>query len=458
MPYLDTRIRHLRHTAKREGGESLNRFFTVMLQWPSQENLLKLNHGENKYMYKFIPAPRQDDPVIRHLKLLIREINKTNILFANMNIRVAPTTNSPPLWPPNPAQPGVDMKMYTFFDDFNEFPLTTWVTLVPRMNGLRTESLFAKIGSTWVPVTQLLLSMQSSPDLLVGEKGYRAQRKWWRLNGKTFRLMAIPKELRLEIFKYAMGPHVYPRTILTSSMDDPEQFENARVTWGHGKRLIRASNGFSFDWVSGSSSEYTLPKPNLALLLVNREVCKEAQIAGWVDTHKVFIAPNHLMTVVQSGLVPNHKWLNKIVLDFSFFSLYSFFAVRQDSSTGSWGIDTSKSLGYIIPALRTKGLSELQLWFRSPHDGYNFNPYVQPDTYYDYNNEFECCQRTMVDWIMTFAWPFVKDVPTVILGGAVKKASKKKWEYLLSLPKHIQSRAFDYLAEEKAIFSPDQIL
>jgi hypothetical protein len=97
------------------------------------------------------------------------------------------------------ARPDVDMKIYTFSDNFNEFPLTTLITLVPRINGLHTESLHTKNCSDWMSVKQWLLSMKSPPERLEGEKGYRAQRKWWKLSGQKFRLIILPTELQLRL-------------------------------------------------------------------------------------------------------------------------------------------------------------------------------------------------------------------------------------------------------------------
>jgi hypothetical protein len=54
---------------------------------------------------------------------------------------------------------------------------------------------------------------------------------------------------------------------------------------------------------------------------------------------------------------------------------------------------------------------------------------------------------------MTFAWPFIIGVPKVVIGGAVKKDQKKKWDALLALSRKERVKAFDYLAEEAAIFN-----
>jgi hypothetical protein len=50
----------------------------------------------------------------------------------------------------------------------------------------------------------------------------------------------------------------------------------------------------------------------------------------------------------------------------------------------------------------------------------------------------------MIDWIMTFAWPFVKDLPAKVkIGGVVKKDSKVKWNELLAMSTEDQNASFD---------------
>jgi hypothetical protein len=152
MPYLDTRVRHLRSNAKRDGGESLNRFLTVMIQPPPKDKLFKLDHGNDRYRYKFKPAPRQIDSVIRCIMHTIKEMSNVDLGVANMNFRVFPITNAPPFWPQGSVESGISigMKMYTFLDDYNEFPATTFVTVIPISAGLSTDTLYIKIGLDWV--------------------------------------------------------------------------------------------------------------------------------------------------------------------------------------------------------------------------------------------------------------------------------------------------------------------
>ena len=59
--------------------------------------------------------------------------------------------------------------------------------------------------------------------------------------------------------------------------------------------------------------------------------------------------------------------------------------------------------------------------------------------------------RAMVDVVKTFVWPFVKDVRKVVVGGAVKRGQRERWDALLTLPTKDREAVFDYLGEEAAI-------
>jgi len=73
---------------------------------------------------------------------------------------------------------------------------------------------------------------------------------------------------------------------------------------------------------------------------------------------------------------------------------FQFFGVKLHPS---FHIDSTESLS---PLLRhVPGLAHLQMWFRSPDDGYFTSPWGQSPTR---SRPYICCQRVMVDWIMTF--------------------------------------------------------
>jgi hypothetical protein len=72
----------------------------------------------------------------------------------------------------------------------------------------------------------------------------------------------------------------------------------------------------------------------------------------------------------------------------------------------------------------------------------------------DNDNKIICCQRTMVDLIMTFAWPFFKDLHAkVTVGGILKEDRKKKWNERLALSAEDKLHVIDQEAAEQAIFN-----
>ncbi|KAG9189067.1 hypothetical protein G6011_05935 [Alternaria panax] len=218
MPYLDTRIRNLLREARedKEEGEAINRYNTVRLCPPPDDKLMALDWGQEKYKYRFQPPPRQNDPIIREILRLIRSLNVESIEVANMRFRVSPTDKSSAFWLALPDYTTYCSKLYTFMDDHNEFSLTSWVSFHPGLPGPSADNLYLKIGTKWGLLKDWLLSSYKSTHILsdgrglIGEKGVKAQRKWWKLNGKHFRLFDLPAEVRMMIFEFALGPRIYP--------------------------------------------------------------------------------------------------------------------------------------------------------------------------------------------------------------------------------------------------------
>jgi hypothetical protein len=113
-------------------------------------------------------------------------------------------------------------------------------------------------------------------------------------------------------------------------------------------------------------------------------------------------------------------------------------------------LDPAHSSGSLLQTIPQ--LAQLQMWFRDPkeREGYRESPWVDGARH---DELYTCCQRVMVDWVMTFAWPFVKTLPKVTIGGAVKHDSKVKWDALLALPAYAKDVAIDHAAKERAILN-----
>jgi hypothetical protein len=92
------------------------------------------------------------------------------------------------------------------------------------------------------------------------------------------------------------------------------------------------------------------------------------------------------------------NWLSRVILDFSMAGWFEFFGVKWISC---FHINSTESSGHMLVAMPQ--LAQLQMWFRSPGDGWKGYPWRR----YDITAPWICCQRVKVDWVMTFAWPFV---------------------------------------------------
>jgi len=270
--------------------------------------------------------------------------------------------------------------------------------------------------------------------------------------------MKLPHELRIIIFEHAFGSRLYPvSTVAKSGAYDPVARSYATVHWGFGNYNAHDWRGYKHrlgDWLLGeeaTTADYSVPRPNLALLRTRKQVYAEARQAGWENTRKCFLSPTHILSVLDAGLAPKFNWLNKLILDFSMNGWFDFFGVEW---WPHFHVNSATSKGYLLPALAT--LTHLQIWFCSPDDGSRFSPWGQASTD---NSPYECCQRVMVDWVMTLAWPFIMHLRKVIIGGAVKKDSKKKWDAILAMPTKTIATYIDYVVDERAILTtpPSQL-
>lgn len=159
--------------------------------------------------------------------------------------------------------------------------------------------------------------------------------------------------------------------------------------------------------------------------------------------------------------------MSTIHLNFTVKEYFKFFGLKINPEVR---IVEAKSNGRRLQGLTKRGLKHLELHFRDP---YNYRRYDRTTPWsafidkHDLKDWFKDddlltgmrrfpCQKTVVDWIMTVAFPFVKDIPHVWLSGAVKASSKKKWHDILranyKVPLDKDSlRGFDFYGGIKAI-------
>ncbi|KAF2659956.1 hypothetical protein K491DRAFT_688810 [Lophiostoma macrostomum CBS 122681] len=197
-----------------------------------------------------------------------------------------------------------------------------------------------------------------------------------------------------------------------------------------------------------------VPAPQLSILRVSKQVYAEAMKAGWEGTRKCFFDLHVFEVIADSEAGPKSQFncLGKIELNFTHKMYFQFFGVEDDASNHTIHLDSSKSKGSYLT--RIPNLTELRIRFRNFEDGWLGFPWT--DSYSTDPRDYlsvTCCQRTMVDWIMTLAFPFIKSLPKVTLEGYVRKPSKDKWEHILQMDKDGVAHGFDHGKELSAILS-----
>jgi hypothetical protein len=108
---------------------------------------------------------------------MIREPNREHMQFAALQLRVYPTTSAQPFWPINSAYPVYGAKLYTFTDDYEQYPATAMICVYTPTGALTSDILYIKIGTDWLQLKKNPLLLQRSEKDLTRDKGYNAQRK-----------------------------------------------------------------------------------------------------------------------------------------------------------------------------------------------------------------------------------------------------------------------------------------
>ncbi|KAF2739619.1 hypothetical protein EJ04DRAFT_606202, partial [Polyplosphaeria fusca] len=361
--------------------------------------------------FSFSNGPKQDDPFIRLIGSIIRELRGVNIAFSLSSVKVMSSTSAPPIWPPSSYSEGHDVKFYTFQNNGEEFPSTVPVAVIPRVYPLTADKIHVRIKGEWKPIKDWLLGFDD--DRCHWAYPIADFRRWWGRTGKTFRFMDLPIEIQMMICENltSSGGEMYPLSTA------------ARMFMGIG---YSAKNRYRIPyWLLSHDlmDEDRAPvwPPHLNILFVCKAITEVALQASWEGTRKCFVDPLIFVTVAdtRAGPILKYNCLSTVRLDFTNKAYFEFFGLKVEPL---FHRDQSSSLGHYISGLTN--LRDLQLRFRSPDDGYNSSPWKRISLWGDADS-YTCCQRTMVDWIMTAAFPYVKHIAKVRIVGAVKDQEGK---------------------------------
>jgi hypothetical protein len=425
----------------------------------SKDTTIEYNSGVHRH-----------DPVLVAMRKTISVLKKQHLHIFEPKFEVEPLDDAAPVWPVGRNPVGVKYYTFEMKKDYGD-NFTAPVTIFPTGSypNADTVHLYKAGEKKWVAFFEWLHTAVDNMSVFTGKNANAMQHGWWKVNGKTFPFLELPCELCDKVYSLALGSNIYPlSTVRYADIDDTKACAAARLMLGMGyvsKDLERSIYGYL------SSDRYMpkAPKPvyksNLALLYVSKQVSAEGLRVGWIRKRKCFFDTRMFTlatrasagSAMQFSYRPEHPerygYLGKTELGLSNRAFFELFGVEVDPQ---FQIVPARSLGPQLQGF--KGLRDLQLRFRFPDDGYAGSPWGDGFSKHSlpryHGHDYICCQRTIVDWICTFAHPFIAspDV-TVTLTGAVKKATKDKWEAIFN-----GSQAHDQTTAMAAIFNTQEAL
>jgi hypothetical protein len=371
-----------------------------------------------------------NDDLIHMVIKAIRELSKDHMLFAASGIWPHNLDETTPIWPGNA---GRGRKLYAFTQQFEEFPLATEICVARGTVTLTTDHILVRkkwkgrtaCAEPWTPLKSWLLQLPIPPQLTKGKdrrgipRTILAQQLWWAKTGKSFHLMSLPLELRLVILRFILGENIYPCTY--------HNVDTHRIEVGLGYKGQQVPSQIEEPGLAARPDA-----PNYAVFRLNKSLRQEALRAGFQGNRKHFSSEFNLAPVIHASVTCTYNQLSRIYLHqtiseyFNLFGIYTRPVFRRSARVCD---------GSLLAGIA--GLKHLELFFTSPYGAHREeNPWTA------YSRGMHPCQKTAVDCILTFAFPYIKDIPHVHLIGSVKSCTKFKWYYILG--KEFEERKQDY--------------
>ncbi|PVH99534.1 hypothetical protein DM02DRAFT_711291 [Periconia macrospinosa] len=258
---------------------------------------------------------------------------------------------------------------------------------------------------------------------------------------KPFRFLDLPEELQYKTLVYILGglirPHVaniipgLSKAVLGSRKNNATPFQ-ARLL----AKFESTADVLSLDWMTER-----IASPNYAIFQASKEMQRKALRAGWIGTVKHFSDIGIFLDVATCHILPPvPNWLARVRLTLDLPSLFEFFAVSV-SNRGTFEYDPTQAPAVIFNSRQLSHLETLEIEFPNPYEEDILTPWsnlMWVNRHDDqWKQEFSWmrkypCYKTMVDWLLTFAYPNLERVPKVKLVGCIKDSTRAKWEKIFS--------------------------
>ncbi|KAI7085640.1 hypothetical protein KC356_g5679 [Hortaea werneckii] len=338
-------------------------------------------------------------------------------------------------------------------------------------HGWSAANVMLKDEDRWIPLQQWLKTLPEPTMPNYHVPAYKEQYQWWRSSGKPFRLLDLPGELQERIFIFAVGEYIEPHFREESVWDEDghvnkqegardEDFVLKKSRWTvitHGTHRAKRCGVSKYDWTARPA----ISPVNLGVLSLSKKTREAALYALWKQTTKVFRSPQSIPrrrlrssdpTFPDTDIsgIPSYipsrfqPYLNRIQLALDNVDLLLLFGVPLPGINDAFTVRPSPPPAHIFPTLLPY-LKYLDIYFQSTARR-SYNPWhtteMTPDpdrrAYLTEDLGMDLmrmpCQRILQEWILTYAYEYIRGISRVELSGFIKAPVKKKWERLLNPP------------------------
>ncbi|KAI7160396.1 hypothetical protein KC349_g3496 [Hortaea werneckii] len=357
--------------------------------------------------------------------------------------------------------------------------------------GWSAATVMLKDEDRWVPLQQWLKTLPEPTLPNYHVLAYEEQFQWWRSTGNPFRLLDLPGELQERVFLFAVGEYIEPQ-FLEKYVWDEDGYVNKQEgacdkdgivlelrRWTavtRGTHRAKRSSISKYDW----TARPTIPPVNLGILSLSKKTREAALYALWKQTTKVFRSPQSTpcrrlrssdpcMPDTEISGIPTYipsrfrPYLSRIQLALDNVELLLLFGVPLPGINDDFSERPSPPPAHIFPTLRPH-LKYLDIYFQSTARR-SYNPWHTNEMTSDRDRRAYLtedlgmdlqrmpCQRILHEWILTYAYEFIRGIPKVELTGFIKSPVKTKWERLLNPPPSSSSSSSSFSEENEARLS-----